>query len=711
MLKKYILKLLLKLRYRVKVSGFENYQAAEGKVLYVLNPSSLLDPILLALFVHSDMTYIVDKEIADRSYIRPMRWLGKVIEVDFSSPNSTKEIINALDEHSHCVVFQDTQLFVDSKLMRIYESAALIASKAKATLLPVRIDGADYSSYSYFQHKANLKSFPKISISILKPQKIQEKEGLSNKEKRKFLASELHALMLELRYRSGDIEKSILQTFVEAIKIHGKNKVIAEDHEKNSITYKNIFLKGQALGGAMHKLFPNEKYIGFMLPNSLAAVVAFMGLHFYKHIPAMINFSAGTQPVIVGCQTVQVKTIISSRKFIQLAELKNLEDAILREGIRIVYLEDVSKSISLFTKLSAVYKTLFLKVPHVDHNEACAVLYTSGSEGMPKAVLMSHRNVMANHEQTLASVYVTSADKFFTCLPMFHTFGLTVGTLLPLLRGVPVFMYPSPLHYRIVPQLFYESRSTFLCGTDTFFSGYARYGKPFEFFNMRYMVAGAEKLREATANLYRDIYGVNIIEGYGVTETSPVVSVNTPANTRARSVGKLFPGLEYKLDPVEGIDVGGCLCLRGDSVMLGYMRHSNPGVLEPLFEGWHNTGDIVEVDNERYIFIKGRAKRFAKIGGEMVSLTAVEQALDGLINEVVYGVVSVPDDRKGEVLVLIIENHELATSQIATYFAQKGLTPLWTPKKIINVKQAPMLGSGKFDYQGARKLAIEALGV
>ncbi len=709
MIKKKILQLLLKLRYRVKVSGLENFHNAGDKVLYVINPSSLLDPLLLATSIPADMTFIVNKEIANRSYIKPMRAVAKVIEVDFSSPNSTKEIINALEENSHCMVFHDVQFYVDPQLMRIYEATAVIVAKTKATLLPVRIDGADYSSYSYFQHKANLKRFPKISLTILEPQKIEEKDGISNKARRKALASDLHALMLDLRFRSADTNKSVVQAFAEAIKVHGKSKIIGEDQDGNSISYKNIFLKGQALGWTLHKLYPDEKYVGFMLPNSLAAIVAFMGMQMTKHIPVMLNFSAGIRPVVVAGQTVQLKTVVTSRKFIELAELKSLEEALINDGVRMIYLEDVSKAVSLGTKLKAVYNTLFLKIEKIDPKEACAVLFTSGSEGMPKAVLMSHINVMANHEQTLASVYVTSADKFFSCLPMFHTFGLTVGTFLPLLRGIPVFMYPSPLHYRIVPQLFYESHSTFLCGTDTFFSGYARYGKPFEFFNMRYMVAGAEKLREATAKIYKETYGVKILEGYGVTETSPVLSVNTPANSRDRSVGKLFPGVEYKLEPVEGIEVGGSLCLRGDNIMLGYMRHSNPGVLEPPFEGWHDTGDIVEVDSERYIFIKGRAKRFAKIGGEMVSLTAVEQALDGLVNEVVYGIVSVPDDKKGEVLVLIIENYEVATSQIASYFAQKGLPALWTPKKIINVKQAPMLGSGKFDYQGAKTMAIEAL--
>ena len=317
---------------------------------------------------------------------------------------------------------------------------------------------------------------------------------------------------------------------------------------------------------------------------------------------------------------------------------------------------------------------------------------------------------------------VGSGDKMFNCLTMFHAFGLGICTLLPVLAGIRVFMYPSPLHYRIVPQLFYESQSTIICGTDTFCAGYARYGRPYDFCHARLVIIGAEKMRDSTSSAWRQKYGVELIEGYGATETSPLISVNSPAYTRRGSVGRMVPGLVYKLQPVPGIDEDntGILWVKGDNVMLGYMRASAPGVLEPpkddsmgmadgvqQGDGWYDTGDIVHIDDEGFVFIRGRAKRFAKIGGEMVSLAAIEEALREICPESSLGIVTVPDPRKGEQLALVIAAENVTTARIAAYFAAKGISPLWTPKRIVCVKQPPLLGSGKFDYVGARKIVMQ----
>ncbi len=707
MFKKTLIKFLLKICFRVSLSGLENYPQSKEKILYIINPSSLLDPILLSAFMPKKIAYIVDKNIAKKWYIRPLSVLATVIEVDFSSSVSTKSIIQALEKHEHCMVFHDRQFGTNPHMMQVYEATAFITTKTKAKLLPILIENAQYTYFSYFYHKTKLHLFPKITLTILPVQEVVQSSSLSNKGNRKLLASKLHSMMSELRYQSNVIDVSIFVKLKESIKINGKNKYIAEDQERTPITYKTFFLKFQALGSAMHTYFPKEERVGFLLPNSLAGAVAYFGLLSHKHTPAMLNFSAGIHSIIAACQTVQLKYIISSRKFIKLGELEELEEALINEGLKIIYLEDVAKNISTATKLSALLKTFFLSIPHIDASSPCAILFTSGSEGLPKAVFMSHKNVNANHAQVLSIVTITSSDKFFNCLPMFHTFGLTVGTLLPLLNGMQVFLYPSPLHYRIVPQLFYETLSTFICGTDTFLSGYARYGKPFDFFNARYIIAGAEKLRDSTLKTYTDKFNIIPLEGYGATETSPVLSVNTYANKRASSVGKLLPGIEYKLLEVEGIHEGGNLCVRGDNIMLGYMYHNQPNVLVPPKDGWHELGDIVDVDKENFIYIKGRAKRFAKIGGEMVSFAAVEQALAPLLEDTAYGIVSIAHEKKGELLVLVVENSDITNGKIATHFAKNGFPSLWTPKSIVHVSEAPVLGAGKFDYTKAREIALK----
>jgi acyl-[acyl-carrier-protein]-phospholipid O-acyltransferase/long-chain-fatty-acid--[acyl-carrier-protein] ligase len=370
----------------------------------------------------------------------------------------------------------------------------------------------------------------------------------------------------------------------------------------------------------------------------------------------------------------------------------------------LVYLEDLAKQISIADKVKGFCDWVLKKQPKKTAEKTAVVLFTSGSEGTPKAVFLSHKNLQANRYQIASIIPFNATDSVFNALPMFHSFGLSVGTILPLLFGVKVFLYPSPLHYRIVPELCYDTAATVIFGTDTFFAGYGKMANPYDFFALKYAVIGGEKLKTTTADLWMKKFGVRILEGYGTTETAPVLSINSPMHFREGTVGRLLPDIKYKLQKVNGIDEGGRLFVKGDNVMQGYMTSEKAGVLQPLADGWYDTGDIVKVDDEGYVTIEGRAKRFAKIGGEMVSLTAVEQLLDRLYPQCLQGILSVRDDKKGEQLVLMTNNSEADLSEIREFFKREGMSELWVPKKVLYVKDIPVLGSGKFDYVAAEKL-------
>jgi acyl-[acyl-carrier-protein]-phospholipid O-acyltransferase/long-chain-fatty-acid--[acyl-carrier-protein] ligase len=228
-----------------------------------------------------------------------------------------------------------------------------------------------------------------------------------------------------------------------------------------------------------------------------------------------------------------------------------------------------------------------------------------------------------------------------------------VGVVLPLVSGVRIYLYPSPLHYRTVAELIYGVNATIMFGTDTFLNGYARVAHPYDFRSLRYILAGAEPVKEATRRIYMEKFGLRILEGYGVTETAPALALNTPMFNKFGTVGRVLPGMEARLEKVEGVEEGGRLFVRGPNVMLGYLRVERPGQLEPPNEGWHDTGDIVTIDEQGFVTIKGRAKRFAKIGGEMISLAAVETLASELWPDAASAVVAVPDARKGERLILI----------------------------------------------------------
>jgi acyl-[acyl-carrier-protein]-phospholipid O-acyltransferase/long-chain-fatty-acid--[acyl-carrier-protein] ligase len=423
----------------------------------------------------------------------------------------------------------------------------------------------------------------------------------------------------------------------------------------------------------------------------------------------MLNYTAGSKNMLAACEAAQVKVILTSRSFIEKGRLQDVETA-LGEKARLIYLEDVRGEVTAFDKIKGL---LAAKAARVDRKptDPAAILFTSGSEGTPKGVVLSHRNLLANSIQSLTRIAAHGDDKVFNVLPVFHSFGLTAGLIMPLTGGIPIYLYPSPLHYRIVPELVYQTNATILFGTDTFLNGYARVAHPYDFHSVRLILAGAEAVKKRTREIYMERFGVRILEGYGVTETAPVLAINTPLANKSGTVGRLSPLMEHRLEEVPGIDEGGRLYVRGPNVMLGYLRAENPGVLETLPDGWHDTGDIVSFDNQGYITIRGRAKRFAKIAGEMVSLSAVEALAAELSPAVLSVVVSIPDLRKGEKLVLVTTDKEVTRQRFQQLAKAKGAADLMIPAEVLHVDHVPVLGSGKTDYVAASALVKDKLQV
>src|SRR6202165_4968262 len=394
----------------------------------------------------------------------------------------------------------------------------------------------------------------------------------------------------------------------------------------------------------------------------------------------MINFTAGAANILAACRAAQIDTILSSRAFIEKVKLTRLVAAIEGE-VRIVYLEDIRASVTFADRLRGLLNAEKPLVPRKADDWA-AILFTSGSEGTPKGVVLSHRNMLANTAQAAARIDFGREDKVFNVLPLFHSFGLTVGLILPLVSGVQIYLYPSPLHYRTVSELIYGVNATIMFGTDTFLNGYARVAHPYDFRSLRYILAGAEPVKEATRRTYMEKFGLRILEGYGVTETAPVLALNTPMFNKFGTVGRVLPGMEAKLEKVEGVEEGGRLLVRGPNVMLGYLKTDNPGVLEPPSEGWHDTGDIVTIDEQGFVTIKGRARRFAKIGGEMISLAAVEALATELWPNAPSAVAALPDARKGERLVLVTQQKGATRADFHMFAKGRHASDLMMPSEV-----------------------------
>lgn len=702
-----ILQAILSVLFRVEITGLENFKKAGRRCLLIANHTSLLDGILIAAFMPEKVMFALNTEWYNKWYIKLCGVLVKFYPIDPSSPISLRQMIEQMKKNHKVMIFPEGRITTTGGLMKVYEGAGVIAEKADAQIVPIRINGAQYSKFSYLNKTLKTRFFPKISMQVLPPRTLNGDESIKGREHRHAISMQLYDIMADMMYKTSDLNENLFVSLIKAAEDHGWEHKIAEDVSRHPLSYNALVKKSYILGTAYQQAFPEEKYIGLLLPNTLVDVVSFWALVSVDKVPVMINYSLGLQQLISSVKTIELETVVTAHKFIEAGHLEHIEEALKELGIKIVYLEDFAKTISLKCKLQGFGRHLVNRVPAHNADETAVVLFTSGSEGFPKAVLLSHRNLQANRYQISSVLAFNRSDIFFNALPMFHSFGLSVGVILTMLSGIKTFFYPSPLHYRIVPELVYDTNATIICGTDTFFYGYGRMGNPYDFFNLKYAVVGGEKLKATTASLWMEKFGVRIMEGYGATETAPVLCLNTPMYIRKGTVGRFVPGINYKLEEVPGVEEGGRLFVQGDNVMQGYIKADNPGKLQPPTDRWYDTGDIVDVDEEGFVKILGRAKRFAKIAGEMVSLTAVETVLEQLYPGALQGIVTVPDEMKGEQLVLITDREDAKLPEIRAFFKEKGLSELWIPKQVVFTPTPPVMGTGKFDYLTATKMIQE----
>lgn len=708
-----LLRLLFTLLYRVEVKGLENFYAAGERVLVVANHLSFLDAMLVAVFLPVKPLFAVNSHIATLWFVKPFLALADTFPLDPTNPMATKAMIARLKQGGHCVIFPEGRITVTGSLMKVYEGPGMIADKADAQILPIRIDGAQYTPFSRLKGKVRLRWFPKITLQMLPPRQFAVSEEIKGRKRRAAIGNQLYDLMTDMLFATSNVHQTLWHGLCDAMATHGGGHLMVDDVKRQPLSYRKLVMRSLILGKKLAVQTAAGEYVGVMLPNMASTIVTFFALQAFGRVPAMLNFSTGAKNAVSACRTAQLKHVYTSRLFILSAKLEPLVEAMQAAGVSVHYLEDIAKTISLVDKLEGLLRAWFSfrqASRQADPDNAAVILFTSGSEGTPKGVVLSHANIQSNRYQLASRIDFGATDIVFNALPVFHSFGLTGGTLLPLLSGIRTFFYPSPLHYRIVPELVYDTNATIIFGTDTFLSGYARFANSYDFYAVRYVFAGAEKLKEETRRLWSEKYGVRILEGYGATETSPVLATNTPMQNRAGTVGRLMPGITYMLEPVPGIDGGGKLLVHGPNVMMGYLMADNPGVLIPPAGGWYDTGDIVELDETGFITIKGRAKRFAKIGGEMVSLTAVESYLSQLWPDASHAVISLPDPRKGEQLFLLTEKTGAQRSEIVAYAKAQGISELSLPKTIHEIAKLPLLGTGKIDYVRVKEIVAELSG-
>jgi acyl-[acyl-carrier-protein]-phospholipid O-acyltransferase/long-chain-fatty-acid--[acyl-carrier-protein] ligase len=692
--------------YRMEVKGLANIAKAGHNAIIALNHVSFLDPPIAMSILSRRPVFAIDVAMSKHWWIQPFLKFVRTMALDPLKPMALRAIINAVRDGNMLVIFPEGRITVTSSLMKIYDGAAMIADKSDAMVVPVRIEGPERTIFSRLKRsQVRRRMFPKITVTILEPVKLSVDPELKGRRRRQAAGAALYDIMSNLMFRSTSTDRTVVEAVIEAAKINGGSWLAIEDPVSGQLTYQRLLQATAILGRKLMPLALEGRAVGVMLPTSNGAVVTLLALMSAGRVPAMINFTSGAANILAACRAAEVDTILTARAFVEKGRLDKVI-AQLEKQVRIVYLEDVRPTIGLLDKLRGVLnwkKPLVARKP----DDWGAILFTSGTEGSPKGVVLSHRNMLANVAQCEARIDYGREDKLFNALPIFHSFSFTAGVMLPLAKGVPIYLYPSPLHYRTIPELVYGVCATVLFGTDTFLNGYARVANPYDFRSLRYILAGAEPVKASTRRIYLEKFGLRILEGFGVTEASPVLAINTPMFNKFDTVGRLLPGMEERLEKVEGVEEGGRLYIRGPNVMLGYLRADKPGVLEPPPGGWHDTGDIVAIDEQGFIAIKGRAKRFAKVGGEMISLAAVEMLAAELWPHNISAMTAVPDARKGERLILVTTKHGATRAEFQAYARSKHASELMFPSEVVVLDKLPLLGSGKVDQMAIDKFVRE----
>ena len=707
---------LLRRIYKVHVDG-DVAGLSATRTLFISNHESLLDGMLLGAFLPSNPIFVIYSGLLKNRLYRITLSLSDYLTVDPANPMAMKSVIRVLSSGRSVLLFPEGRITTTGGLMKVYSGPAFVAAKSQANVVPICLSGTTHSRFSYMRAPYPKHWLPKITIHVLPPCRIQLAQGVAASVARQRASENLRHIMQGSLFTARQPHGSLPSAMINAMRTYGRRRCIMEDVRAVEYSYGDLLKMMLMLGRLLCRHSAEGDRVGLLLPNLAPSVGLIFGLNAFRRTPALLNYSAGSEAIATACKTAQIGCVVTSRAFIEQGKLEGKIEWLQKKmpDVRLVYLEDLRTSIDVRDKIWLLKSLLMPEraIMSQESEQEAVILFSSGSEGTPKGVVLSHRALLANVAQVRTMTDFSVQDRILSALPLFHAFGLLTGSLLPLLSGFHVVLYTSPLHYRVIPELAYDRGCTILVGTSTFLGNYARFAHPYDFHRMRLVIAGAEKLSNNVRQIWAEKFGIRIYEGYGATEAAPVIAVNTPMANKKGSVGQLLPAIKAQTTPVDGIDHGGLLHVQGPNLMSGYLLCEQPGKLHTppsaAGVGWYDTGDVVEIDEEGFVFIVGRVKRFAKVAGEMVSLDAVESlgqsAASAQALECSCAAIASSDSTRGERITLYVSGDTLNREAVMKAARAQGASELAIPREIVQIEALPLLGSGKVDYPALEKIA------
>ena len=711
--------------YRLDIAGRERVPA-KGGALLVPNHVSMADAAFLIASLDRSVRFLMFKGSYDHPLVKPFAKILRMIPI--ASNQGPREMIHSLREATQALqngelvcIFPEGQMTRIGQMLPFRRGMERVIKGVDVPIIPVHLDGVWGSIFSF----AGGKFLWKVPRHLPYPVRVTFGEPLPATATSAQARQAVQDLGAEAFARRKERMHTLPESFVRTARRHPLRFAMA-DGQTPRVNFFAALARTLFLARRLRAHWKGQEMVGILLPPSIPGALANLAAMLMGKVPVNLNYTASNETLASCAKQCNLRTIVSARVF--------LERVQIQPPVETIFLEDVAREPKLTERIASTLAALLLpmraltrfaggeRVPGLD--DLATVIFSSGSTGEPKGVMLTQYNVASNVEQLDQVFLLRSDDRIMGILPFFHSLGFTATLCLPTAVGAGVVFHPNPLDSRVIGALVNKYAVTILLATPTFLNTYVRRCTPEEFGSLRFVMAGAEKLPERVAMAFEDHFGIRPLEGYGCTECSPVVTVNTidfraaalrQVGAKRGSIGHPLPGITVKIvDPETheplGVDAPGLLLVRGPNVMLGYLNRPDK-TAEVLRDGWYNTGDIAAMDEDGFLRVTDRLSRFSKIGGEMVPHIKVEEKLQELAgaSEQMFVVTAVPDEKKGERLIVL---HTLSDEQLEECLAGLGksdLPALWRPRhdQFVRIEKLPYLGTGKLDLRRARELALE----